>query len=234
MSPDWSAQAEPVPYAELDDPQSLNLYAYVMNNPMRQIDLDGHFDCSGANASGIGCQTQAAWQAINNGQATSVEDYMQQQAVHQQSGLSESGSSQGGGFWHHVGNLLHGHSWNYAEVNVVQGEGEVREPNEAVTAGTDIAGIVGLASETAGRVMGPATALVSVLNNPSPKNKVTNLVLLIPGFEGMAVPAALGDFMDYSINHSSSGPAKIYGNEELGPELSTQSGACDAAGLPSC
>jgi RHS repeat-associated protein len=42
MSPDWSAKEEPVPYAKLDDPQSLNLYAYVQNNPMVRIDADGH------------------------------------------------------------------------------------------------------------------------------------------------------------------------------------------------
>jgi len=42
MSPDWSAKEEPVPYAKLDDPQSLNLYAYVGNNPMVRDDLDGH------------------------------------------------------------------------------------------------------------------------------------------------------------------------------------------------
>jgi RHS repeat-associated protein len=42
MSPDWSAKAEPVPYAKLDNPQSLNLYAYVGNNPLSQIDEDGH------------------------------------------------------------------------------------------------------------------------------------------------------------------------------------------------
>ena len=35
MSPDWSAKAEPVPYAKLDDPQSLNLYQFVRNNPIR-------------------------------------------------------------------------------------------------------------------------------------------------------------------------------------------------------
>ena len=34
---------EPVPYAVLTDPQSLNLYAYVRNNPMTQVDPDGHF-----------------------------------------------------------------------------------------------------------------------------------------------------------------------------------------------
>ena len=43
MSPDWSAQEEPVPYAQLDDPQSLNLYAYVRNNPLTRVDADGHW-----------------------------------------------------------------------------------------------------------------------------------------------------------------------------------------------
>jgi RHS repeat-associated protein len=42
LSPDWSAKEEPVPYAKLDDPQSLNLYVYVLNNPLTRFDLDGH------------------------------------------------------------------------------------------------------------------------------------------------------------------------------------------------
>jgi RHS repeat-associated protein len=42
MSPDWSAKEDPVPYAHLDDPQSLNLYSYVQNNPLSHIDADGH------------------------------------------------------------------------------------------------------------------------------------------------------------------------------------------------
>jgi RHS repeat-associated protein len=42
MSPDWSAKVAPVPYAKLDNPQSLNLYAYVLNNPLIHIDADGH------------------------------------------------------------------------------------------------------------------------------------------------------------------------------------------------
>jgi RHS repeat-associated protein len=45
MSPDWAAQEEPVPYAQLDDPQSLNLYAYVRNNPLTRVDEDGHDGC---------------------------------------------------------------------------------------------------------------------------------------------------------------------------------------------
>ena len=42
LSPDWSAKEEPVPYAKLDDPQSLNLYVYVEDNPLFQADPDGH------------------------------------------------------------------------------------------------------------------------------------------------------------------------------------------------
>ena len=42
MSPDWSAKVEPVPYAKLGDPQSLNLFSYVRNNPTIFADSDGH------------------------------------------------------------------------------------------------------------------------------------------------------------------------------------------------
>jgi RHS repeat-associated protein len=42
MSPDWSAKEDPVPYAKLADPQTLNLYTYVGNNPLTAIDADGH------------------------------------------------------------------------------------------------------------------------------------------------------------------------------------------------
>jgi hypothetical protein len=50
MSPDWSAKQDPVPYARLDNPQTLNLYAYLRNNPLAGVDADGHCppgqDCS--------------------------------------------------------------------------------------------------------------------------------------------------------------------------------------------
>ncbi len=42
LTPDWAAAPEAVPYANLADPQSLNLYAYVMNNPVTDFDVDGH------------------------------------------------------------------------------------------------------------------------------------------------------------------------------------------------
>ena len=42
MLPDWAAVPTPVPYAEFSDPQSLNLYVYVRNNPLNKADVDGH------------------------------------------------------------------------------------------------------------------------------------------------------------------------------------------------
>jgi RHS repeat-associated protein len=64
-SPDWSAKPQAVPYEDLYDPQSLNLYAYVENNPLSHADPDGHgLDCtSGHNAEGVGCQFLAKWNA---------------------------------------------------------------------------------------------------------------------------------------------------------------------------
>jgi RHS repeat-associated protein len=50
MTPDWSARPTPVPFADLANPQSLNLYSYVANNPLSRIDKDGHYACQGSQA----------------------------------------------------------------------------------------------------------------------------------------------------------------------------------------
>lgn len=42
MSPDWSSKAAAVPYVSWGNPQSLNLYAYVGNDPISGADPDGH------------------------------------------------------------------------------------------------------------------------------------------------------------------------------------------------
>jgi RHS repeat-associated protein len=62
MSPDDGADAVmgvPVPFADLSNPQSLNLYSYVDNNPLTRRDYDGH----------------ASYQDDGNGQLTWQGDY---------------------------------------------------------------------------------------------------------------------------------------------------------------
>ena len=42
LTPDWSKNPQGVPYANYNNPQTLNLYAYVGDNPLSLADLDGH------------------------------------------------------------------------------------------------------------------------------------------------------------------------------------------------
>ena len=49
MIPDWSPAPEPVPYADLNDPQSFNQYTYVKNNPLNLTDPSGHCAAGGGN-----------------------------------------------------------------------------------------------------------------------------------------------------------------------------------------
>jgi RHS repeat-associated protein len=68
MSPDWSAKAQAVPYAKMDNPQTLNLYQYMRNNPLSGADPDGHCDwCQKLwnGISGNGFQTNAQIAAMN-------------------------------------------------------------------------------------------------------------------------------------------------------------------------
>jgi RHS repeat-associated protein len=59
MSPDFNAaddDLDPVPYADLSNPQSLNLYSYVQNNPLSHKDADGH-KCDGGSVGPDGTFT---------------------------------------------------------------------------------------------------------------------------------------------------------------------------------
>jgi RHS repeat-associated protein len=42
-SPDWASAQVPVPYADLHNPQTLNLYDYVGSDPTNHADADGHW-----------------------------------------------------------------------------------------------------------------------------------------------------------------------------------------------
>jgi len=59
MTPDWSPTPEAIPYGELSNPQSLNRYAYVKNNPLRYTDPDGHCDVDGEHHGWVWCAAHA-------------------------------------------------------------------------------------------------------------------------------------------------------------------------------
>jgi hypothetical protein len=73
LSPDWSAIPWAVPYSDLTNPQSLNLYVYGANNPLRFRDLDGHMhqecapDTMSTNANGD--------TVVHGGACSSVPDF---------------------------------------------------------------------------------------------------------------------------------------------------------------
>ncbi|MGB7283742.1 MAG: RHS repeat-associated core domain-containing protein [Candidatus Acidiferrum sp.] len=60
MSPDWSEDPDPIPNADLANPQTLNLYAYVANNPLNLTDYDGH-DPNGEPAPAGKCTGFLCW-----------------------------------------------------------------------------------------------------------------------------------------------------------------------------
>ncbi|HZT74507.1 MAG TPA: RHS repeat-associated core domain-containing protein [Terriglobales bacterium] len=57
MTPDWAARPKAMPYANVENPQSLNLYTYVLNNHVTATDPDGHWCVFGK--LGTTCATPA-------------------------------------------------------------------------------------------------------------------------------------------------------------------------------
>jgi len=113
LSSDWSSVPVPVPYANLTNPQTLNLYSMVSDDPESFADLDGHNGiCISGNCGNqtvTGCDYDHGFCSSQPPSTPPDEQGQQQAAVVQQT----SDSSGGHGFWSHVSNLLHGHSWNY-------------------------------------------------------------------------------------------------------------------------
>jgi RHS repeat-associated protein len=179
MSPDWSAKIEPVPYSKLDNPQSLNLYAYVGNNPLGGVDADGHAIhlCTGAE--------QGAGVCVMGDVSTEQGD---QQAAQQQ-----NGSSSGHSFWSHVSNLLHLHSWNYGmreSVTMRLLPASESEPNSNVDLATSAAGLLsatpGAVPGAPGLMLGLAAGGVSSVNDPSGLNLTINATGGALGFASYA------------------------------------------------
>jgi RHS repeat-associated protein len=92
VSADWSPTPIPVPYADIHDPQTLNLYQFVGGNPASKADPDGHegpgsYEGMVAMANSIGDRFAEDFNAIKNamsgpelphGQTPALENMRQQ------------------------------------------------------------------------------------------------------------------------------------------------------------
>jgi RHS repeat-associated protein len=66
MSPDWASDPTATPYASYANPQSLNLYMYVGNNPLINRDADGH-TCPGDPGCDIAAGLAKGFQGLLDG-----------------------------------------------------------------------------------------------------------------------------------------------------------------------
>lgn len=199
LTPDWSAKVEPVPYSKLDDPQTLNLYTYVGNNPFTRIDGDGH-DCS-MSSGGSTPECNASEKA------TAVEDYVFGQggfAVGMRPGdppAQQQNGSSGPGFWGRLGqrfnNFFHENGFvtnaeldqvhgAFTSMYIVPGSVQEIEPNSYITLGLDAAGIG--ATLTGHAYAEGGIAAGSSIYNPDPMNLGLNGMSLVPGVGEAAMP----------------------------------------------
>ena len=101
ITPDWADKPAAVPYAVLDDPQSLNLYSYVRNIPTVKVDTDGH--------DGVGAVLEKTVEYVEDGLAKLV-DGAEGALAEAGGGASVAGSSRWGllaGPAIYIGAMLH-------------------------------------------------------------------------------------------------------------------------------
>ncbi len=90
LTPDWSATPEAVPYGHFENPQSLNLYAYVGNNPITDTDPDGHDQSS--EPGGVDPNAQLEAEKGDNGGAVANEMLTSWQTGKEHATVSEAAS----------------------------------------------------------------------------------------------------------------------------------------------
>jgi len=78
LSADWSAVPAPVPYANFTNPQTLNLYAMVADDPETFADLDGHISQEAVCPAFESCASPAIQNRIDNEKTAAAQTAQQQ------------------------------------------------------------------------------------------------------------------------------------------------------------
>jgi RHS repeat-associated protein len=105
LSADWSSVPEAVPYANLSNPQTLNLYAMVSDNPETFADLDGH--CRSQLGMPVDCGEISGMEGSEGGKDQDDQTVDRMRANTAQAAADAAAPNHdSGGFWQRVGNLL--------------------------------------------------------------------------------------------------------------------------------
>jgi len=156
MSPDWSDDPDPIPSADTSNPQSLNRYSYVQNNPLSNTDPDGH-DCIYADGNGGGL--------LKSGDCFSDQD----------NGIFIDGTVNANSFSYNAAN--NSSSFSYTTDSGGLGTGVIQGPNlnGGFDAGSLAAGVFGAGSAstwknaagTVNAVGGTALTIGATIVNPA-------------------------------------------------------------------
>jgi RHS repeat-associated protein len=94
LSPDWSAIPAPIPYADITNPQTLNLYSMVENNPETFADVGGHLLGAGPGVGAFGEYSTPAAQQLGALEAQNEGDYASAVQATEQSAQTQTAQAQ--------------------------------------------------------------------------------------------------------------------------------------------
>jgi RHS repeat-associated protein len=177
LSADWSSTPTPVPYANLTNPQTLNLYAMVSDNPESFADLDGHFqntqvsagNQSGCATPGVGSGSCGAGYAATYSESTLYVSAPKDEETDIVSFKDRTGIGVVTNYSMMTGDGKPVADTSVKETNVVSDGGKVTEQNK--TAQTDKKGNLSDVVIKAGKTStAPPLAALPTLSNRNPIN----------------------------------------------------------------
>ena len=235
LSADWSSIPAPVPYADLTNPQTLNLYAFVNDNPESFADLDGHATgCVSVMVSGSeDCNSPDNGSGIAGGQVFG-------QSPHPPDPPCKDGHTcsntwvQKSSFWHKIKSWFSspGSGGDSEWLSLFQRAWKAHDPK--VTTVTDVSGIVAEVGDLP--LLSRATAIISVVNDPSATNIGLTGAGLFPALSfPMAFIGAEADLLNWEVQTVGEGmietiPADTMDNGN-GQTVDTPQEMCDKHGL---